>query len=166
MIHVGIDNGLTGAAAVLYPSGSVEFFDTPTVKTGTKGRQEYDLFGVIELLRKLSAAHTPRTLMLTIEKAHVVPKMGGMSNFSKGFGYAAWLTAAIALGLPIQVTASKTWQAVVMRDLPKVTDYAARKEQSRLKARQLYPQAADQLARKKDHGRAEALLIAHYSKTH
>ena len=41
-----------------------------------------------------------------------------------------------------------------------LADGGKEKDASRVKAMQLYPQIADQLSRKKDHGRADALLMA------
>lgn len=38
-------------------------------------------------------------------------------------------------------------------------DAGKEKDAARVKAMQLFPQVADQLSRKKDHGRADALLI-------
>jgi hypothetical protein len=42
---------------------------------------------------------------------------------------------------------------------------AERKEASRQRAREMYPELNDSLRRKRDHNRAEALLIATYART-
>ena len=47
-------------------------------------------------------------------------------------------------------------EGALMRDMSK------EKDASRVKAMQLYPYTAKDLARKKDHARGDALLLAHY----
>ena len=65
-----------------------------------------------------------------------------------------WLGILAALEIPHQQVHPATWKAVVMAGCTKD------KDASRVKAMQLYPKTAKDLTRKKDHGRADALLMA------
>jgi len=62
--------------------------------------------------------------------------------------------ALVANSVPYKEVLPKTWK----KDLGLSSD----KEQSRRLAIQMFPQLKDKLKRKKDHGRAEALLLLYY----
>lgn len=147
MNWIGIDPGLDGAIAVMC-DGAVTFVDTPTVSNGKK--RDMDLYACARLLR----AFAELEVMVVIEAVHSMPGQGVASTFSFGKGFGAWLGILAALDIPHQAVAPQTWKAVMLRDCPK------EKDASRVKAMQLYPRIADQLSRKKDHGRADALLMA------
>jgi len=83
--------------------------------------------------------------------------MGATSAFSFGTGYGIWQGILAALGLPHQLVHPATWKSVCMSGMSK------EKDASRIRAMQLYPQAAVGLARKKDHARGDALLIARWA---
>ena len=145
---VGIDPGLTGAVAVLKPDGTAQVYDTPTLtlKVARSTRCTYDLPGLVALLTPYASAH----LHVVIEDAQAMPGQGVRSTFSTGLGMGAWLGILAALALPYTSVRPGVWK----RSLGLGKD----KEQARARAMQLYPSA--DLRRKKDHGRAEALLLA------
>jgi len=82
-----------------------------------------------------------------------MPKQGGSSGFKYGRAVGA-IEAVIALcGVPLTIIEPTAWKKF----------HGLRggdKEASRQRALQLFPAAHEMLARKKDHGRAEAALIA------
>ena len=82
--------------------------------------------------------------------------MGATSAFNFGMGFGMWIATCAALEIPYQLVHPATWKAALMRDQGK------EKDASRVKAMQLYPYTAKDLARKKDHARGDALLLAHY----
>jgi crossover junction endodeoxyribonuclease RuvC len=145
----GIDPGLTGAIAVLAPDGTLQaLWDTPTLtlKTSRGTRQEYDLPGLVGLLVRYTGSQTH----VLIEEAQAMPGQGTRSMFTIGLGMGIWLGILGALGLAHTRVRPAVWK----RRLGLTSD----KEQARLRAQQLYPGA--DLRRKRDHGRAEALLLA------
>ena len=84
-----------------------------------------------------------------------MPKQGASSGFKYGRAVGA-LEAAIALsGIPVQIIEPSMWKRALR--LP-----GKDKEAARQCALELFPAAHALLARKKDHGRAEAALIALY----
>jgi hypothetical protein len=145
---IGIDPGLDGAIAVMCDE-SITLLDTPTVSNGK--RREMDLFAIVRLLRGLTCS---QDVMVAIESVHSMPGQGVSSTFSFGKGFGMWLGILAALNIPHQAVAPQTWKRVMLADGGK------EKDASRVKAMQLYPHIADQLSRKKDHGRADALLMA------
>ena len=163
MIFLGIDPGLSGALAVFdSETKAISFVDTPVVeiRVGKKIKHQQDAYAITSLLRALTAG---KDVMVTIEKVQAMPgsdgkggrqAMGATSAFNFGLGFGMWLGILAALEIPHQQVHPATWKAVMMRDSTKD------KDASRVKAMQLFPQSAKDLTRKKDHGRADALLMA------
>jgi hypothetical protein len=146
---VGIDPGLTGAVAVLAPDGTLEaLYDVPTLslKTTRGRKQEYDIPGMVQLLRPYVGSQ----VHIIVETAQAMPGQGVRSTFGTGVGYGVWLGILAALALPYTSVRPGTWK--------KALTLGKDKEQARARAIQLFPQA--DLRRKRDHGRAEALLLA------
>jgi hypothetical protein len=81
-----------------------------------------------------------------------MPGQGVRSMFTCGLGLGVWLGILAAVALPHTRIRPHIWK--------KALGLGQDKEASRLRAMQLFPSA--ELRRKKDHGRAEALLLALY----
>lgn len=172
MLFIGVDPGLTGAVAAIYGT-TVEFYDTPVlpIKVGKTMKNQMDAAACSLLLSQLTAAHRD-DCMVTIEKVQPMPsfkvqrkgeepreqQMGSTSAFNFGMGFGIWQGICAALLLPYQLVHPATWKRFLMKDMEKG------KNAGRVKALQLYPRTASKLARVKDHGRADALLLAHYGK--
>ena len=150
MLTLGIDPGLTGALAVLDHAGAlVALHDTPalTLRTSRGTKQEYDVPGMVALL----VPHARPGLHVVIEESQAMPGQGVRSMFMCGLGFGVWLGLLTALAMPYTRVRPVDWKralGLMGKD----------KEVARLRAQQLFPTA--DLRRKKDHGRAEALLMA------
>lgn len=173
MRFIGIDPGVSGAIAVIdTDTDQVAFYDTPNleVKSGKKFKKVIDIGRAVLMLQQLSAGVKT---VVTIEKVNAMPgmkndpdnpgkkipaAMGVTSAFSFGMGFGMWLGVLAALFIPHQQVHSLTWKKSMMADMGK------EKDASRIKAMQLYPRTAPDLVRKKDHGRADALLIADWGR--
>ena len=133
---LGIDPGANGAIAMVQPDVCVwDMPDTP-----------HDLSA---LLRTFDAA----TTRVYLEKQWARPTDGKVQAFANGEGYGLLRGVMATLGIAYELVAPATWKlAMGLR--------GKEKADSRQKAQELYPTAP--LARVKDHGRAEALLIAHF----
>ena len=83
-----------------------------------------------------------------------MPKQGVASSFTFGRTLGVAETAAAALGAPVLYLPPATWK--------KAMGLTSDKEASRALATSLFPLDAAQWSRKKDDGRAEAALLAHY----
>jgi len=147
---LGIDPGLDGALASLHGS-AVCVYDTPTLK-GVK--RDYDLRTMSERLAELCADGVK---MAILERVHAMPGQGVSSMFNMGRGYGIWLGLLAAHRVPYELVLPQRWKKVMLPDMDRSS-----KDSSRLRAMQLFPDCAAQLTRKKDHNRAEALLIAAY----
>lgn len=155
-VYIGIDPGLSGAVAVLADDGVlVGLHDTPvlTLRTSRGSRTEYDAPGLVALL----APYAGLQAHVILEESQAMPGQGTRSMFTGGVGFGLWLDVLAALALPHTRIRPAIWKrAVGLMGLGKD------KEASRLRAMQLFPGA--DLRRQKDHGRAEALLLAWYGR--
>jgi crossover junction endodeoxyribonuclease RuvC len=138
----GIDPGLRGALAVLNESGVVLVEDLPT----------YRLPGGKLDLATLLCAHAIDHVV--IEQVAARPGQGTVSMFRFGFCAGAISGLVAGLQLPYTLVLPKTWQRAV--------GIGPSPDQARQRAAQLYPQSASQLSRKRDGGRADAILIARH----
>ncbi len=175
--YIGIDPGLDGAVAVLDEKGEIVLCeDTPTItiKSGGKNRRRYQpnqmvfilrtalrrIDKTVDLISGVKDSDMPEVTIVGLEYVRAMPGQGVSSMFTMGMGVGLWEGIIATLGLPMEQVTPVVWKRVILGG---ATGDANRKETSRLKAQQLFPtQTANLLTRKKDHGRAEALLIAEY----
>jgi crossover junction endodeoxyribonuclease RuvC len=149
MKTLGIDPGLTGALAVVETINGVptliDATDMPVMGTGAKAR--LDVIATAAWIVK----HAPS--MAYIERAQAFPGQGRSSAFTYG-RVAGAVEAAVSLcQVPITLVEAAGWKRKLQ--LP-----GKDKEAARARALQLFPQQHALLARKRDHNRAEAALIA------
>ena len=125
----------------------MECIDIPVVGTGAKERVD------VAAIRNFIERHKPTRVL--IERAQAMPKQGASSGFKYGRAVGA-IEATIALcSTPVEIIEPSVWKR--FWHLP-----GKDKEAARQKALQLFPDAHAALARKRDHGRAEASLIVLY----
>ncbi|PKI77214.1 Holliday junction resolvase MOC1, chloroplastic-like [Punica granatum] len=158
---LGIDPDVSGAVAVLKPSElgcTAQVFDSPfiPVLVGKKVRKRLDPKSIVQLLRSLDA---PLGTRAYIEQSIPYPQDGKQGWWSGGFGYGLWIGILVTSGFSVVPVPSLLWKNGF--DL---SGSRSTKDDSRLLASKLFPSLSDQLKRKKDHGRAEALLIAAHGK--
>lgn len=167
MIYVGIDPGNSGAiAAIIEQAGErmrLEFYDTPivTTKVGKKFKNEMDPAACALMLRALQAIDFD--VHVIVEKVQAMPgdrerSMGATSAFTFGKGFGMWIGLCVGLQLPYELVHPMTWKKMLMAGMSK------EKDASRVKAMQMFPESAKYLQRKKDHGRADALLLAEFGR--
>jgi len=149
---LGVDPGVRGGLAVVEITDGaapvlVECIDIPVVGTGAKERVD------VAAIRNFIDRHKP--IRALIERAQAMPKQGASSGFKYGRATGA-IEATVALcSIPVEIIEPSAWKR--FWKLP-----GKDKESGRQKALQLFPAAHAALARKKDHGRGEAMLIALY----
>ena len=174
-VIVGIDPGKSGAIATLI-DGRYNVYDIPTMTViSGKGKRlkksvEYDIPALHSLLVSLvCVARRIEPTYAVVERAEAVTygatsargsyHNSAQTNFSKGRGYG--IIEALLQVNSIPIIASPRpgdWKrGLGLTDSSKA--YVDKKEASRLMALDLHPELADELKRKKDNGRAEALLL-------
>ena len=145
---IGIDPGISGAIATLTGDSLVDVVDMPTMKNGKK-----QMVNAAELAKLLSSYKSNNTVVY-LERVSAMPGQGvsSMFNFGVSFGIIQGITGA--LQIPMVLVTPQLWKK-------KAGLLGKDKDCARTLAQQLYPAAP--LGRKKDCGRADAILIARFS---
>ncbi len=141
---IGIDPGATGCAALIHDGGH-DLFDWPG-----------DPALVVPRLAEWLARFDVR--LAALEKVGAMPGQGVVSMFTFGQNVGTWHGILAALGIPYVCPRPQDWQRGLV-------DWKAGKDTkaaSLATARRLFPDA--DLGRKKDHGRADALLLAWWAR--
>ena len=158
---IGIDPGLDGALCYLGNDMNILFFDVPTleIRSGKKKKREYNINAMANAFYRLpDDVVNDQSIIVVLEKIHSMPGQGVRSMFSMGEGFGIWKGLVAGLGMRLELVTPQAWKKEMMDGSGKD------KDASRQKAIQLFPKIADNLSRKKDHGRADALLIAEYGR--
>ena len=143
-VTIGIDPGYKTGAVAIINDDFAEVHDLPTFEEGG--------INCIELMEILTDFDDVDHII--IEKVGPMPKQGVVSMFKLGFGFGQILSAAALSRSPYSLVTPVVWKRAM--NLPRDKDAARRL------AIQWFPKLADQLKRKKDEHRAEALLLAAY----
>lgn len=151
MLTIGIDPGNTGAIALLGEDGDlVAVHDMPLMANGKKQQvNAAELCRIICDIRDSSES----ALMCHVEKVSAMPGQGVSSMFNFGMGFGVIQGVIAGAGLPYTLVTPQAWKkraGLLGKD----------KDMARTVAQQLYPDAP--LGRKKDIGRADAILIARF----
>ena len=92
--------------------------------------------------------------LAVVERVGAMPGNGSVAMFRFGTAFGIILGVLAAAGVPFLLISPNVWK--------KAVGLSKDKDASRTMALQHYPDAALFLARKKDHGRAESLMLAHF----
>lgn len=146
---LGIDPGISGAVAAysLTERKVVYLHDMPVSGKATGKGQQVDAPGICALLETYAPLH------VFIEAQRPMPGQGVTSTLSLGRTIGVLEASCAALRIPYTLVEPGVWKR-------KAGIIKAEKGQSITRALQLWPALAAKLARKKDHGRAEAALLA------
>lgn len=162
-LTIGIDPGISGAIAVLADGEAGVIVDMPVLKVGENN--EVDARQLALFIRAARDFHPQATVTAVIERVRAMPpkrgadgeerKAGPQSSFNFGDHYGKAKAVLELLGIPYTRAEPASWKRQFgLTGKPK--------DASRVLALQRFPDAAYQLTRKKDNGRADALLIALY----
>jgi crossover junction endodeoxyribonuclease RuvC len=150
---LGIDPGMTGGCAIYDPHNGfiVDAVDIPTI--GEKAKERIDVRHLSAWMINNGAKHA------FVERAQAMPGQGSSSGFKYGRGVGYLEATAVLSGIPLTIIEVRAWKKYFGITGTKA-DGAG--EAARALAIQQFPAASHLFARKKDHGRAEAALIAVY----
>ena len=146
MIICGIDPGMGGALAVIDIEGCLlcDTISMPTMGTGTKRLVDGTAVRRFIVERDVE--------FVVIEQVGAMPKQGVASSFRFGVAFGQIIGIVQGLGIPHSFAHPTKWK----REMGLTSD----KSLSRRRAIERLPGAAEQFARAKDEGRAEASLLA------
>ena len=150
--YIGIDPGLHGAVACI-SDGVASVFDIPTVVV-KRTRRDYLAHQFAMLVHSLVTYGAKAA----IEAPFAMPRQASNTTLLQGRGYGLAEGILVGCGVSYEAVAPAKWKKAVG------IAPGSEKGASRVLASRLFPYLAPQLARVKDDGRAEALLLALYAK--
>jgi crossover junction endodeoxyribonuclease RuvC len=147
---LGVDPGIHGGLAIVTLSDDaapqlVDAIDIPVIGVGAKERVD------VIAIRSWIVLHRPQHAL--IERAQAMPKQGASSGFKFGRATGSLESVIVCCEIPLTIVEPSAWKKFHQLR-------GGDKEGGRQRALQLFPSAHALLARKRDHGRAEAALIA------
>jgi len=154
MVTIGIDPGTTGALAFLDDEGKLlAVHDMPTL-TYTVGKSNRTRIspGLLASLLYSQLMFTDCTAC--IEQVAAMPKQGVSSVFTFGQAYGVALGVLAGCQIPILSMQPRKWRALAGLKA------GNSKDDARQRVIEMFPDWSDTFKRKKDHNRADAVLIA------
>lgn len=153
MIVLGIDPGLSGALAFINTEDeTIDIHDMPVVEVTRNGKNKREVSA--HLLADVVSGYPSTITAAYIERVNAMAGQGVSSVFS--FGRSAGILEGVlaASGVPFTLVTPQTWQ--------KAVSLRGGKDGSRERAMQQFPDQSELFSRKKDDGRADAVMIAVY----
>mgnify|MGYP006184373009 CR=1 FL=1 len=150
---IGIDPGLSGAIAVLENNKVLTLFDMPVMAEGKKNKRQLNSAQLVKLLKDNILKN--EEIVVVVEQVNAMPGQGVTSMFNFGQTFGAIKGVCAALGLPIFFVRPSKWK----KHFELIN---SSKDSSRTKAIEMYPSLSNDLAKKKDVNKSDAILIARF----
>tara|TARA_B100000900_G_scaffold29705_1_gene22622 strand:- start:66 stop:557 length:492 start_codon:yes stop_codon:yes gene_type:complete len=150
---IGIDPGLSGAIAILENNKVLNVFDIPVMSEGKKNKRQLNSALLVSLLRDNILKN--EEVVVVVEQVNAMPGQGVTSMFNFGQTFGAIKGICAALELPIFFVRPSKWKKYFEL-------INSSKDSSRTKAIEMYPKLSNQLAKKKDVNKSDAILIARF----
>ena len=157
MIVFGIDPGVSGALSIYENKKLKEVIDMPTMSEGKKNKKQINAAQLsLELKQRINGSFETAVV---IEHVTAMPGQGvtSMFNFGQSFGVIKGICSALTM--PIYFVRPVKWKK-------HFNLIGSSKDASRTKAIELFPSFSNDMAKKKDANKADAILIGRYFLDH
>ena len=155
MIIVGIDPGIAGAICFFSNGNIINVIDMPTMAEGKKNKKQVNGRQIFNEISSIKKTFVNQTFCVVVEQVSAMPGQGvtSMFNFGQSFGVIKGICSAMEL--PIFYVRPAKWKK-------HFNLINSEKDASRTKVIEMFPKISQQLSRKKDNNKADAILIAQY----
>ena len=150
---IGIDPGLNGAIAILKDNKVLSLHDMPVMAEGKKNKRQINSAQIVNIIKENTKLS--EEIVVVVEQVNAMPGQGVTSMFNFGQTFGAIKGICAALNLPISFVRPSKWKKYFEL-------INSSKDSSRTKAIEMYPILSNQLAKKKDVNKSDAILIARY----
>ena len=150
---IGIDPGLSGAIAVLENDKVLKIYDMPVMAEGKKNKRQLNSAQLVNIIKENIKTHDE--INVVVEQVNAMPGQGVTSMFNFGQTFGAIKGVCAALSLPIFFIRPSKWKKYFEL-------INSSKDSSRTKVIEMYPSIANQLSKKKDVNKSDAILIARF----
>ena len=159
MLIIGIDPGISGAICFFEDGEIKDIIDMPVMADGKKNKRQINGSQTYNEIYLRTKNFSKKDIFVVVEQVSAMPGQGVTSMFNFGQTFGAIKGICAALNLPIFFVRPAKWKKHF--DL-----INSSKDASRTKAIEMYPSISDQLSKKKDVNKSDAILIARfYSET-
>ena len=154
MLIIGIDPGISGSICFFKDGRILEVIEMPVMTEGKKNKKQVNGSQIYnEFLKRINRKDDE--IRVVIEQVSAMPGQGVTSMFNFGQSFGAIKGICAALQLPIYFVRPSKWKKHF--DL-----INSSKDSSRTKVIEMYPSLSDQLSKKKDVNKSDAILIARF----
>ena len=150
---LGIDPGLSGAIAILENKKVLTLFDMPVMSEGKKNKKQLNSAQLVKIIQENTLKE--EDISVVVEQVNAMPGQGVTSMFNFGQTFGAIKGVCAALNLPIFFVRPSKWKKYFEL-------INSSKDSSRTKVIEMYPSLSNQLTKKKDVNKSDAILIARY----
>tara|TARA_Y100000591_G_scaffold136296_1_gene116910 strand:- start:172 stop:666 length:495 start_codon:yes stop_codon:yes gene_type:complete len=150
---IGIDPGLNGAIAILKDNKVLSLHDMPVMAEGKKNKRQINSAQIVNIIKENTKLS--EEIVVVVEQVNAMPGQGVTSMFNFGQTFGAIKGICAALNLPISFVRPSKWKKYFEL-------INSSKDSSRTKAIEMYPILSNQLAKKKDVNKSDAVLIARF----
>tara|TARA_Y100001970_G_scaffold187694_1_gene228330 strand:- start:1163 stop:1654 length:492 start_codon:yes stop_codon:yes gene_type:complete len=155
MFIIGIDPGISGAICFFEDGKIIDVIEMPTMSEGKKNKKQVNGNQLFNEIKYSLANINKENICVVVEHVTAMPGQGvtSMFNFGQSFGVIKGICSAMQL--PIHFVRPTKWKKYF--NLINTS-----KDASRSRAIEIFPTISEQLKRKKDANKADAILIASY----
>ena len=155
MIIVGIDPGIAGAICFFSNGNVIDVIDMPTMAEGKKNKKQVNGRQIFNEIKFVKNKFLNEDIEVVVEQVSAMPGQGVTSMFNFGQTFGAIKGVCAALGLPIFFVRPSKWK----KHFELIN---SSKDSSRTKAIEMYPSLSNDLSKKKDVNKSDAILIARF----
>ena len=155
MLIIGIDPGISGSICFLQDEKIVDVIEMPTMTEGKKNKKQVNGSQIVNEISEKIKELDKREIKVVIEQVSAMPGQGvtSMFNFGQSFGILKGICSSMQL--PMYFVRPAKWKKYFNL-------INSEKDASRTRAIEIFPYFSNQLSRKKDSNKADAILIASF----
>ena len=155
MFIIGIDPGISGAICFFEDGKIIDVIEMPSMPEGKKNKKQVNGNQLCNEIKSRLTEINYEKVCVVVEHVSAMPGQGvtSMFNFGQSFGVIKGICSAMQL--PIYFVRPAKWKKYF--NLINTS-----KEASRSRAIEIFPKISNQLKRKKDSNKADAILISSY----
>tara|TARA_B100000029_G_scaffold247095_1_gene244031 strand:- start:82 stop:576 length:495 start_codon:yes stop_codon:yes gene_type:complete len=155
MLIIGIDPGISGSLCFFEDGKIIDVIEMPVMAEGKKNKRQVNGSQIYNEIFIRTKGIEKKNIKVIIEQVSAMPGQGvtSMFNFGQSFGVLKGICSAMQL--PLYFVRPAKWKKYFNL-------INSEKDASRTKAIEVFPYISQQLSKKKDANKADAILISSF----
>tara|TARA_A100001011_G_C14042079_1_gene728230 strand:+ start:229 stop:723 length:495 start_codon:yes stop_codon:yes gene_type:complete len=155
MLIIGIDPGITGSICFFEDGKINDLIEMPNMADGKKNKKQVNGAQVYNEISKRIKNFNKNEVKVVIEQVSAMPGQGVTSMFNFGQSFGVLKGVCSAMQLPMYFVRPAKWKKYYNL-------INSEKDASRTKVIQIFPYISEELSRKKDANKADAILLSSF----